>query len=155
MKDKPELISDTLQEPMYPVNYISDYWASPSNGHPSEDLSTPIVKPIINAHTISANSTYQPPSSINLVLMSCKKSQGYTEDDYLPLDAKSPSHLAARQGEKVWVVEGYGQFRGYGHPGQVKITTGMAVHLVDGELSCHTLGFKMFHLLGIVGQFHS
>ena len=90
VKDRPE-INDKLQpEPTYPVDYISDYWACPPNGCPSEDLSAPIAKPIINTHTIQTESTYKQPSSINIILDSHEKSQGYTEDNYLPLTQSHP-----------------------------------------------------------------
>jgi hypothetical protein len=67
----------------------------------------------------------------------------------------SPSHLDIDQEKKTWVVEGYGQFRGLGHPGRVKITRGTAVHLIDTELGYRTLGFVKPHLLGIIGRFRS
>jgi hypothetical protein len=131
----------------YPTNFSID--------GPSEDLSTPIIAPVIDVHTINSDSTYKRPSAFDIFLVSSKKSPGYTEGDYLPLNAISPYHLAVKQEKKTWVIENYGQFRGYGHPGRVKITTGTAVHLADIELGRHTLGFKMPHLLGIVGQLRS
>jgi hypothetical protein len=100
-------------------------------------------------YTISSDSTYKQPSAINIFLVNSKKSPGYSKDNYLPLNVISPYHVAIKQEKKTWVIENYGQFRGYGHPGQVKITTGTAVHLADIELGRHTLGFKMPHLLGI------
>ena len=133
---------------------MSDHPTDSPNGRPSEDLSTPIIDPVIDVHAISADSTYKWPSSIDKFLASSKKSQGYSED-YLPLNVISPYHLAIKQEKKTWVIENYGQFRGYGHPGQVKITTGTAIHLADIELGRHTLGFKMPHLLGIVGHLRS
>jgi hypothetical protein len=153
VKDRPEIDEELQPEPTCLVDYISDYRTGLPNGHLSEDISAPITEPIDNVHTILFESTYKPLSSINKFLASCKETQGYSEDSYLPLNVILPSHLAIKQEKKVWVVESYGQFRGYGHPGRVKITTGTTVHLMDVDLGYRTLGFNMPHLLGIIGQF--
>ena len=96
VRDEPEPTTNARQEVANPIDYVPDHWTGPPNGRPSEDLSAPIIEPIINAHTILTENTYQPPSSIDIILAGCEKSQGYMEDDYLPLDAISPSHLATR-----------------------------------------------------------
>jgi hypothetical protein len=155
VNDRPEIDNELQSEPIHPVDYLSDFWTGLSDGRPLEDLSAPIIEPIDRAHTILSDTTYHPPSSIDKFLASRKETQGYNEDSYLPLNVISPSHLAVKQEKKVWVVESYGQFRGYGHPGRVKITTGTAVHLVDVDLGYRTLGFNTPHLLGIVGQLRS
>jgi hypothetical protein len=152
VNDRLEIDNELQSEPIHPVDYLSNFWTGLSDGRPLEDFSTPIIEPIDKAHTILSETTYHPPSSIDKFLASRKETQGYNKDSYLPLNVISPSHLAVKQKKKVWVVESYGQFRGYGHPGRVKITTGTAVHLVDVDLGYHTLGFNTPHLLGIIGQ---
>jgi hypothetical protein len=99
-----------------PTSYTSDCSINFPNGCPSKDLAAPIINPAIDVHAISTDSAYMQPFSINIFLVSNKKSQG-SKANYLLLNVISPYHLVIKQEKKTWVIESYGQFRGYGHPG--------------------------------------
>jgi hypothetical protein len=108
VNDRPEIDNELQSEPMHPVNYVSDFWTDLSNGRPSEDLSAPTIEPIDNAHTILFKTTFNPPSSIDKFLASCKETQGYNKDSYLPLNVISPSQTEEEglgSGES-WSVQG-------------------------------------------------
>ena len=83
MREKSDLLNNTQQETAHPVNFISNFWAGPPNGCPSEDLTTLIVEPVINVHTMLTDSAHKKPSPIDKFLVGRKKTYWYTEDDYL------------------------------------------------------------------------
>ena len=127
-------------------------WAGSPNSQASLDEAAPVEEPIISAHTLLMSQS--PPSLINCLLHFHPPGQGggYCEDDYIPLDAVAPWYLAVCQQHKTWIVKRFGKFSGSLHyPGCTKLTSGAVVHLINNELTTHTLGFIKSHLLGIIG----
>jgi hypothetical protein len=131
-------------------------WVGPPNGRASLDVAAPVEEPIINTHTLLTSQPQSPPSVIDCLLQFHPPGQGggYCEDDYIPLDVVAPLYLTVHQKHKTWIVERFGKFRGSLHyPSRTKLTSGVAVHLINNDLATHMLGFIKPHLLGIIGPF--